>query len=414
MPCVIAGMASDNFCPLRKEIGHWARAIAVTALRHHNRIEFALKALMKRPPPKNARFLIHSLHVAAAQILFMEVPERAAVNVAVTAIGKDKRTKRFKDLTNAVLRRMTREKETLLVKSQKVSPFPGWLEKMIRSNYGKENLQRISSAVSLNASLDLSVKANADEWSEKLQGILLPTGSIRLETNDPVTSLSGYQDGDWWVQDAAAALPAKLIQAEPGARVLELCAAPGGKTAQLASMGYQVTALDISQPRLSRLQENMNRLRLSVETVEGDILEWEPDEKFDAVLLDAPCSSTGTVRRHPDVLWSKTKEDIRELADLQFKLICRAAGFVSPGGCLVFSNCSMLKEEGENLLGKILAACPDLTLSAIGTDEVPGTAEMVNGQGALRSQPYHLANRDNPEFGGLDGFFACRFLKTAA
>ncbi len=402
----------NKFLSLSERDQSLARAITITALRNRNRIEFVFKKLMNRPPPKNARFLLHSLHIAAAQILFMDVPERAAVNIAVEAIGKDKRTVRFKDLTNAVLRRMTREKAKLVEASENISPFPGWLEKMQRSNYGKENLTRIAEAASKPSALDITVKSDAEDWARELGGTLLPTGSIRVESTAPVMTLPGYGEGHWWVQDAAAALPARLVIAEPGARVLELCAAPGGKTAQLVNSGYQVTALDVSEPRLVRLEENLNRLNLSANTVMADALEWEVDTPFDAVLLDAPCSSTGTVRRHPDVLWTRNRQEIHDLAELQYRLICRAAQFVRPGGCLVFSNCSMLKEEGENLLGKVLAACPELSVSPIQPDEIAGTHEMINGQGALRSQPFHLANRENPALGGLDGFFACRFVKS--
>lgn len=388
-----------------------ARAIAITCMRHRNKIDAILKRLMKRPPPKNARFLNHSLHLAAAQILFMEVPDSAAVNIAVSAIGADKRTKRFKDLANAVLRRMTREKLTLLEQVTDVSPLPGWLAKMLRSNHGKENLEKISAAISQEAMLDISTKSDAEAWAEKLGGTVLPTGSIRLGTNQAVVELEGYDAGEWWVQDAAAAIPAKLIQAPAGSKILELCAAPGGKTAQLVNSGFDVTAIDISKLRLDRLRNNLDRLNLKATTIQADILEWEPDQLYDAVLLDAPCSSTGTVRRHPDVLWSKKPEDISELAAVQFELVKKAITFLKPGGQLVFSNCSMLKEEGENLLAKVLKTDLGVSLSKIETDEIGAISPMVNGQGALRSQVFHLPNAENPQLGGLDGFFACRLVK---
>lgn len=389
-----------------------ARAMAITALRNRNRIDFVFRKLMNRPLPKNARFLINALHIASAQILFMDVPDRAAVNIAVSAIGNDRRTSRFKSLANAVLRRMTREKEELLQASEAASPFPNWLTKMLRSNYGKENMLRVAQAITNPAALDITVKSDAEIWAKKLDGRLLATGSIRLNSTKPVSELEGYQDGEWWVQDAAAALPARMIDIEKGSDVLELCAAPGGKTAQLAAAGYAVTAVDISQPRLARLKENLERLKLSADVVEADILEWSPDKEFDAVLLDAPCSSTGTMRRHPDTLWAKKHEDISQLANLQFELVQRAATYLKPGGQLVFSNCSILKEEGENLIHRILQACPDLSISPIAEDTIPGTSEMINGQGAIRSLPFHLTNEACPQMGGLDGFFACRFAKA--
>ena len=389
-----------------------ARAIAVTALRNRNRIEFILKRLMKRPPAKKARFLIHSLHIASAQILFMDVPARAAVNIAVSTIGNDKRTKRFRQLTNAVLRRMAREKEVLLEESRNVSPFPDWFAKRLRSDYGRDNVARMAALMQHGASVDISVKSNAEKWAEKLGGFVLPTGSIRLKSTTRISDLPGYEEGEWWVQDAAAAIPAKLINAGKGAEVLELCAAPGGKTAQLANWGYKVTALDISETRLERLKINLERLKFNVTTIQADILDWEPDDLFDAVLLDTPCSSTGTLRRHPDVLWSKSSEDIADLAELQFALLNRAITFVKPGGSIVFSNCSLLKQEGEDLLARIVRSSGDIALSRIGSEEVPGISEMVNGQGALRSMPFHLPNEKFPEFGGVDGFFACRLIKN--
>ncbi len=388
-----------------------ARAMTVTALRHRRRIEAALKQVMDRPPPKNARFLIHSLHIAAAQILFMDVPDSAAVNIAVGAIKNDKRTTRFANLANAILRRMSREAPGLRQTTDTTSPFPIWFAKLLRTDYGKENADKIAISMAKSSNLDISVKSDPQQWAERLAGAVLPTGSVRLNTSSPVQELAGFDAGEWWVQDAAAALPARLVKAEPGARVLELCAAPGGKTAQLANAGFEVTALDISAPRLKRLEENLNRLKLNATTICADILEWEPENLYDAVLIDAPCSSTGTIRRHPDVLWTKHAEDIDALAELQFDLLKRATGFVKPGGCLVFANCSMLKKEGENLLVRALNSCPELSLSKISPEEVSDCSWLVNGQGALRSLPFHLPDDEDPEQSGLDGFFACRFLR---
>lgn len=388
-----------------------ARAIVVTCLRKRNQIEAILKRVMDRPPPKRARFLIHSLHVAASQILFLDAPESAAVDLAVTAIGDDDRTSRFRGMSNAILRRMVREKEELIEKTQNISPLPRALEKALRKDYGKNNAEQISAMVGLEPMVDLTLKSDPQAWAEKLDGFVLPTGSVRLKTSQAVTNLEGYEDGEWWVQDAAAALPAKLMKVETGAKVLELCAAPGGKTAQLASMGYEVTALDISKPRLARLENNLERLKLKATLVEADILDYEPAEKFDAVLLDAPCSSTGTIRRHPDVMWSKGPDEITALAKLQFDLLKKAKDFLKPGGILVFSNCSMMKEEGEDLLAKIKREFEDLAIDAIAKTEINGLEDCINGQGALRTLPFHLENSDTPNHGGLDGFFASRFIK---
>lgn len=389
-----------------------ARAIVVTACRNHARIERALSKTQDRPPPKRARFLIHALHVAAAQMLFMDVPESAAVDLAVSAIGDDPRTTRFRGFANAVLRRMAREREQISGTFETVPPFPSWLGKALRKDFGKDKLEKISQAVYLPPNLDLTVKSDPKGWAERLSGKMLPNGTVRLSGNTPVVDLEGYEAGEWWVQDAAASVPAKLVKAAPGARVLELCAAPGGKTAQLANAGFDVTALDISAPRLKRLGDNLERLGLSAALIQADILEWEPVELFDAVLLDAPCSSTGTIRRHPDVMWTKTAADVSDLAKLQLSLLLKAATFVRPGGSLVFSNCSMLKEEGENLLSTVLEQASGLTLDRIGVDELFGVDDLINGQGAVRSLPFHFSDEAAPEMGGMDGFFAARFVKA--
>ena len=391
-----------------------ARAIAVTALRNRNHIDLAMRTMMDRPPPKRARLLIHSIHAALAQILFMDVPDSAAVNLGVTQISADERTARFKGLANAVLRRATREKERLLSeKFQTTDPFPKWFSNRLRKDYGKKRLTTIAKAISQRPGIDITVKSNAADWADKLDGEVLPTGGIRLKTDIPVTDLEGFNDGEWWVQDAAASVPTQLLDAEPGTSVLELCAAPGGKTAQLINSGYKVTALDISQVRLKRLQENLSRLNMKATLVQADILEWETEEQFDSILLDAPCSSTGTVRRHPDVLWSRTDEEIRELAELQYKLVIKSLEFLKPGGSLVFSNCSIFKEEGEDLLARLLRSDLGIINQKLTPKDTFDQPALINGQGAMRSLPDLFTDMDGALSSGLDGFFACKLVKPA-
>ena len=389
-----------------------ARALVLAALRHRNAIMHILKQIADRNLPRNARLLHHTLHIALAQVFFLDVPESAAVNIAVEIIARDKRTQRFKGLVNALLRRSVREKETLLASIAEISPFPKWFEKEIRRDYGRENLKRIEASVLTRARIDVSVKSQPSAWAEKLSGVELPTGSIRLPHATAIEALPGYKAGEWWVQDAAASLPAKLLFDLPvGTRVLELCAAPGGKTAQLAAHGFQVTAIDNSASRLSRLNENLSRLSLHAETIEADILTWEPTERFDAILLDAPCSSTGTIRRHPDILWNRTMDDIKALVALQHQLIDKALSFLNPGGKLVFSNCSMLKIEGETLLANLLKEREDIRLEAVTAENLPDLKELINGQGAIRSLPFHLKVSDEAGLNGMDGFFACQLRK---
>ena len=312
--------------------------------------------LMDRKPPKNARHLLHTLHVAAAQILFLDIPDSAAVNLAVTSLKNDQRSTRFASLGNAVLRRMTREKNTLLAKDsideRARLNMPQWLFRDLRKGYGREKAQAIAGMHMHEPVIDLTVKNDPAEWAEKLGGIPLFGNSIRVPTSGSIADWPGYEDGAWWVQDAAASLPTTLLGDIAGKRVADLCAAPGGKTAQLAAAGAKVTAVENSAPRLERLKSNLDRLKLQAECIEADLLEWEPEKPFDAILLDAPCSSTGTIRRHPDVQWTKSPEIVAELAALQKKMLLRTSACLKPGGTLVFANCSINREEGEDIVAK--------------------------------------------------------------
>ncbi len=403
------GQGNAHFLKLSPQDRGLVRAILVTALRHRRAIEVLLGKMMDRKPPKGLQFFSDTLHIAAVQILFLDLPDRAAVDLAVTAIGNDRRSGRYRGLANAVLRRLSREKDELL-KEASISPFPDWFEQRLRRDYGREKVAEIAQRVMLEPFVDITVKSNAEAWASKLGGKVISPSTVRLIEKASIESLEGYETGEWWVQDAAAALPAKLIPEGPNLRVLDLCAAPGGKTAQLANAGHTVTALDASENRLKRLKANLDRLKLSAEIVCADMMEWEPTQQFDAVLLDSPCSSTGTIRRHPDIMWTKSDKDVSDLARLQFDMLNRARIFVKPGGTLVFSNCSIFKEEGESLLAKALKTFEDFDLSPIDADELPHLDGVINGQGALRTLPLHLP-AEPAEHGGLDGFFTCRLVK---
>jgi 16S rRNA (cytosine967-C5)-methyltransferase len=222
----------------------------------------------------------------------------------------------------------------------------------------------------------------------------------------PVPRLPGYADGAWWVQDAAAALPAQLLGEVAGKRIADLCAAPGGKTAQLAAAGARVTAVDRSAPRLERLKQNLARLGLTADTVTADVTEWQ-SEPFDAVLLDAPCSATGTIRRHPDIPWLKRESDITTLAALQRRLLARAVELTKPGGLIVYCTCSLEPDEGVEPVAELLAGDSRLRRRPVVADEVHGRAEFLTGDGDLRTLPCQLPD-SNPQMGGLDGFYACR------
>jgi len=401
------------------------RAIATAALRHRGHLLLVFNRLMNRPPPKNARHLHHTLHVAAAQILFMDVPDSAAVNLAVTAIGNEKRSARFTKLANAVLRRMSREKKELLalMQSDEMSraAMAPWLHKRVKKAYGLNRATKIATQHMLEPVVDITVRDNPALWAKRLTGITLFGNTVRVARKGKVETWPGYEEGAWWVQDAAASLPAHLLGDVAQLQVADLCAAPGGKTAQLAAKGAHVTAVETSASRLDRLKQNFGRLNLTANFINADLFDWQPQHLFDAVLLDAPCSSTGTVRRHPDVQWIKSPQIVSELANLQERMILHAARFVKPGGCLVFANCSIDRTEGEDIYARIIKGKHGLDPSPVMATELFGRDEMITGQGTVRTLPCHLQDMKPPpqstiepeRYSGLDGFFAARFIKTS-
>lgn len=390
-----------------------ARAILNTSLRHLPRIQAIIDSLVETPLPEGARSLYHLLTVASAQILYLDVPDHSAVDIAVEQARSDPRSRRFAGLVNAVLRRLAREKVPHLTATHVIPVIPPWFYERLEQIYGRDHAFRIAESLIAPAAIDLTVKSAPDVWAEKLGGAVLPTGSVRLTAfSGKVPDLEGFSDGEWWVQDAAAAIPAKLFPALAGKAVADLCAAPGGKTAQLALAGARVTALDQSKSRLKRLESNLTRLGLSAKTAETNLLDFRPDELFDAVLLDAPCSSTGTIRRHPDVLWTKGPADIEKLALLQERLLRHAMTLVKPGGHLVFSNCSLDPREGEEVTARVLADHPDWSRVPIDPARWPGLEEAVSPLGEFRTTPAMLPGGEAVA-GGLDGFYAVLLQRQA-
>ncbi len=389
------------------------KAILATALRFRGTILRLISARLDRPLPPNARSLEHILAIGAAQILFLDVPDSAAVDIAVEQAKADPRSARFGGLVNAVLRRLARDKdEALPAELAKGDDAPEWFATRLAAAYGADRAKAILEAHRHEPPVDLTVKDDPEAWAARLGGVVLSTGSVRLERLPAaVPDLPGYGDGAWWVQDAAAALPARLLGEVAGLSVADLCAAPGGKTAQLIHAGARVTAVDLSASRLKRLRINLDRLGLSAEIVEADLAAWAPPTLFDAVLLDAPCSSTGTVRRHPDVPWTKTAADITKLAGVQKRLLLAAARLVRPGGRLVFSNCSLDPAEGEDLVRDVLKSANELAIDAIRPDEFAGLAPFVTRDGLVRTTPADL-DLGLPSLSGLDGFFAARLVRS--
>ncbi len=390
------------------------RSIVTVALRRLGTIRQALAALLDNGLPKNAAAQIEScLTIAAAQILFLDVPDHAAVDLAVRMMRLDQKTVPYASLVNGVLRNLIRRRESVLADSAALShDTPAWLAARWRKFYGEATAQAVAAANRLEPTLDLSVKSDAAAWAEKLGATLLPTGSLRLATHRPIAELPGYAEGAWWVQDAAAALPATLIDLSPGMRIADLCSAPGGKAMQLAARGARVVAIDRSAERLKLLAANFERLRLEAEIVVSDILALN-GAAFDAVLLDAPCSGTGTIRRHPDIAWIKKQSDVAKLAALQRRMLDKAFELLRPGGTLIYCVCSIEPEEGEQQISDLLRRNPDITRSPIRAQEVGGLRELLNAEGELRTLPSHLPAVD-PRQAGLDGFFAARLMRESS
>ncbi|MBZ4020977.1 16S rRNA methyltransferase [Rhodobacter sp. TJ_12] len=377
-----------------------AQRLALATLRNLPSADAMLKPHLRKKPPVD---LLAVLRLGVVEICALQAAPHGVVDALVTLTHSGgRRAEGFAGLINAVLRKVAAD----AARWARLDPpaLPGWLRGRLMSAYGKVAVMKMEAAHLAGAPVDLSVKSDAAAWAEKLGAELLPTGSLRLAQAGQITDLPGYAEGDWWVQDAAAALPAKLLAAQPGETVLDLCAAPGGKTLQLAAMGADVTALDISAPRLDRLQENLARCQVTAKTVVADALDWNPKAPFDAILLDAPCSATGTIRRHPDLPFVKDAKGIKDLVALQTALIDRALGWLKPGGRLVYATCSLLPEEGEAQVAAALQRHPNLRIAP---PDIAGLEPgWVTDAGALRLRPdfWH-------ETGGLDGFFMARLQR---
>jgi len=362
---------------------------------------------VSRPLPGAAHTPRNILRLGAAQLVFLETPPHAAVNETV-ALAAARGAERFKGLVNAVLRRLAAKgKARASAQDAPRLNTPDWLWKSWSAAYGEAVARRIAEAHLAEPPLDFSLRAGdpaeAEAWAARLEAEILPTGLLRRKAGGIVPELPGYADGAWWIQDAAAALPARLLGAVSGKRVIDLCAAPGGKTAQLAAAGATVTAVELSKPRLSRIGENLARLMLKAELVAADATTWRPAAPADAVLLDAPCSATGTIRRHPDLPWRKSAKNLPALCAAQQRLLANTASMVKPGGCLVYAVCSLQPEEGPAVVARFLDANDRFALEPVAAGDVKGADDFIAGDGTLRSLPCHWSER-----GGIDGFYIAR------
>ncbi len=385
------------------------RMLAATVLRRLGTLKHITSAMLKSPLPPEIARADTALLLGAAQILFMDVPDHAAVDLSVRLVQAEKHAARYAGLINAVLRRIAREGKAALANLDTLSlDTPPWLMSRWTNHYGETTARAIASANASEPALDLTVKSDPENWAQRLGGRVLPNGSVRLIAHGPVTALSGFDEGAWWVQDAAASLPARLLGDVTGKSVADLCAAPGGKSAQLANAGAHVIAVDRSAPRLRRLTENFARLGLQAEIVAADAATWKGGP-FDAILLDAPCMATGTIRRHPDIPWLKGEKDREKLTALQRRLLENAVSLLKPGGILVYCTCSLEPEEGENAIAELLGRDNRVRRKPIEALEVSG-AEFITGAGDMRTLPCHWPDADS-RFSGLDGFYAARLVR---
>lgn len=387
----------------------FVRNLVTTTIRRLGQIDAVLAHFAERGiRPAGVR---NVLRLGAAQLLFLRTPAHAATTTAVALVEAPP----LRGFVNAVLRRIATEGD-VLVATQNAGRLvtPAWLWEGWTAAYGEAGAGAIATAHLAEPPLDLTLKdpASTATWAERLGARVLPTGSLRLAHAGPVTALPGYKAGAWWVQDAAAALPARLLGEIKSRAVIDLCAAPGGKTAQLAAGGGRVVALDIARGRLGRLRDNLDRIGLRAVVIEADAATWSPTQAgfgpADAVLLDAPCTATGTLRRHPDIALHKGAADVARLAELQDRLLANAATMVKPGGLLVFCSCSLEPAEGPLRIAAFLERETGFVRRPIAGHEIPGIAAFVTPEGDLRTLPSHWA-----EHGGIDGFFIARLARAA-
>ncbi len=389
LPKRLAGLAADDRAR--------AQRLATVALRVLDRSDRMLGPHLKKRPPAP---VMNLLRLGVAEICEEGAAPHGVVNATVEIARGTRKTAGMAGLVNAVLRKVA-------VDAPKWSALPDprlpkWLRKPLIADYGKPVIEAIEALQAAPPPLDLTPKGDPQALTERLGGELLPTGSVRLRSAGQISALPGFSQGDWWVQDAAAAIPVRVLAPEPGETVLDLCAAPGGKTLQLAAAGAKATAVDISQNRMARIVENLARTGLSAELVTADARDFEGGP-FDAILLDAPCSATGTIRRHPDLPYAKDGSDFPDLFALQEQLIDRALGLLKPGGRLVYCTCSLLIDEGEEQIRDALDRHPGLQVDRHALERPGIDPNWISDEGGLRLRPDYWAER-----GGMDGFYiAC-------
>ncbi len=396
---LIGGGALARFAP---EDRARAQRLALDTLRAADRADRMLKPFLQKRPPLPVR---NAMRMGTLEI-WSGVAAHGVVNSYVEIVGRDSKIASMKGLVNAVLRRVSEERPGAWDRLPEPR-LPDWLRGPLIDAWGKPAIVGIESAHFAGPVLDLTAKSDPAAVAAATGGTVLPTGTVRLAAGVQVSALPGFEAGDWWVQDAAAAMPVMALAPKKGERILDLCAAPGGKTLQLAAAGAHVTSVDISESRMARVEENLARTGLKAEIVVSDAFAYDQGG-FDAVLLDAPCSATGTIRRHPDLPHAKDGSEFGDLIEMQAALIDHAMTLVRPGGRLVFCTCSLLPDEGEVQIEAALEHNPGWTVDADAV-RLPGIdPSWLTEEGGLRLRPDYWADR-----GGMDGFYVAVLTKPA-
>ena len=385
----------------------FAQLLVKTTLRRLGQIDALLSGFIERPLKDRTARVMHVLRMGVTQLLWLGTPPHAAVHATVE-MTKQIKMEKYSGLVNAILKRVVKEGPAIIAAQDAPTlNAPKWLWDIWKQHYGDDIAHQIAAMHLREPPLDISVKSDPEHWAAQLNGVVMPMGSVRLKEARNIPQLPGFAEGKWWVQDMAATIPAKLLGDVNHKRVIDLCAAPGGKTAQLASAGAKVSAVDVSKDRIAMLKTNVHRLQLQAEYITTDASKWIPTFSPDAILLDAPCSATGTLRRHPDVAWLRREDDVKRLIATQHKLLRHALDMLKSGGLLVYSVCSLQPEEGEQQITEILAERKDITLVPVLPETLGGLSQCITPRGEVRTLPCHLADLD-----GMDGFYAAVLRKN--
>ena len=394
---------NKNYSQLNRRDRAFCRMLATSTLRYLTQIDYALDKFLDKPLSNLPEKVKIALRLGVVQIIFLETPNYASVNMSVNLVSKN-----WRSLTNAILRRITREKSIFLKHLNDGPKIPIWLEKRWKKNWKEEYEEIIKIHQNLKPPIDISVKSNAKYWAKELNAKLLQNDVLRIYGEGRINKLSGFQLGEWWVQDFSSQIPVRLLNVRSGENILDLCSAPGGKTVQLATLGAKVTSVDKSVSRFQRLKSNLKRLKLTSELINEDILKYKFNKNWSKILLDAPCSSTGTLRRNPDIMYNKNEKEVLLLTSIQEKLLDKSWSILNQNGFLIYCTCSLEKEEGEDQIEKFLKKHKDARLDKILESEMDGIEESISKKGWLRILPHHYKDK-----GGTDGFFIARLKKVS-